>query len=53
MEKQKFNYHEYHSEWREKNPDKVLMSRIRTYKRFLAKIKAQRPDLYKEALKTL
>ncbi len=52
-EKTEFDYYRYRREWEAKNPDKVLKSRIRTYKRFLAKIKAERPDLYAEAMKTL
>ncbi len=48
-----FDYYEYRREWEAQHPDKVLKSRIRTYKRFLDKIKAERPDLYAEAMKTL
>ena len=46
-----FNYDLYRENWRKQNPDKVKLQRATTYIRFLARLKEEAPELYREAVR--
>lgn len=46
-----FNFEEYRKQWNKQNPDKAKLHRATTYLRFLARLKKEAPELYREAVR--
>lgn len=46
-----FDFEAYRKSWYEQHPEKMKLHRATTYLRFLARLKKEAPELYREAVR--